>query len=51
MEDFALFMSSVVRFLNIEINIYGFSFTLWHMLIFDILAGICGYVLFGVFKD
>lgn len=51
MEDFALVIENVFRFLSINITLWGYTFSLWQIFLFDGLAGIVGYVIFRIFSD
>lgn len=47
--DFGLIIEKIVELLSIEFTIYGFTFSLWQVFLFDIAAGIVIWVLAEVF--
>ena len=47
--DFGQVIAKVVEVFSIEFTIYGFTFSLWHVFLFDIAASIVIWVLVEVF--
>ena len=47
--DFGLLIEKVVELMSIEFTIYGFTFSMWHVFLFDIAASIVIWVLVEVF--
>lgn len=43
--DVGALFSAVVELFKIEITIYGFTFSMWQVFLFDIAAGIVGWFL------
>ena len=48
--DFGLIIEKVVELFSIEFTIYGFTFSLWQVFLFDIAASIVIWVLVEVFS-
>lgn len=48
--DFGLIIEKIVEAFSIEFTIYGFTFSLWQVFLFDIAAGIVIWVLAEVFS-
>ena len=51
MSDFIAVMNSILQLFKIEINIYGFSFSLWNVLIVSVLGTILLNFISGVIND
>ena len=51
MNDFKIFLNSVLRVMNVRINLYGFSFSLFDVFMFVAVASIVIYVVKGVFSE
>ena len=49
--DVAALFSWVVELLSIEFTIYGFTFSMWQVFLFDIAIGIVAWFLGKVFLD
>lgn len=49
MEDFAALINTVVSLMKLEMSIWGFSFSFWHIMLFGMLAGILIWFLGGYF--
>ena len=47
--DFGQLMEKVVELMSIEFTIYGFTFSLWQVFLFDIAASIVIWILVEVF--
>lgn len=47
--DFGMLIEKVVELFSIKFTIYGFTFSLWNVFLFDIAAGIVIWVLVEVF--
>lgn len=47
--DFGQLIKNTVDLFSIEFTIYGFTFSLWHVFLFDIAAAIVIWVLVEVF--
>ena len=47
--DFGLLIEKTVELFSIEFTIYGFTFSMWQVFLFDIAAGIVAWVLVEVF--
>ena len=47
--DFGLLIEKTVELFSIEFTIYGFTFSLWQVFLFDIAAGIVALVIREVF--
>ena len=47
--DFGQLIEKVVELFSIEFTIYGFTFSLWQVFLFDIAAGIVIWVIVEVF--
>lgn len=43
--DFGLIIEKTVQVFSIEFTIYGFTFSLWQVFLFDIAAGIVAWVI------
>lgn len=50
MEIFAAVFNFAYEILNIPINAYGFTFSLWSVLIFSVVAGILLWLVFSVLE-
>lgn len=51
MSDFAATMAAVVRVFQVEFTIYGFTFSLWEVFLFSIVAGLVLWFIGRVFLD
>ena len=49
--DVAALFSWVVELFYIEFTVYGFTFSMWQVFLFDIVAAIIGWILGEVFLD
>lgn len=49
MENFGIFINNIIRFMNVSISLWGFSFTLMDIFMFSIIAGIVAYVISNIF--
>lgn len=49
--DVGALFSAVVELFKIEFTIYGFTFSMWQVFLFNIAAGIVGWFLREVFLD
>lgn len=49
--DLASLFSAVLDMFQIEFTIYGFTFSLWQVLCFDVVAGIVAWGIGKVFLD
>lgn len=47
--DVGLVFQKVVELFQIEFTIYGFTFSLWQVFLFDLAAGIVAWILCEVF--
>lgn len=47
--DFGLIIEKVVEVFSIEFTIFGFTFSLWQVFLFDIAVSIVGWVIGEVF--
>ena len=45
LEDIGLMVSTAVNILKIEFTLYGFTFSLWQVLLFNLVAGIIIWVI------
>ena len=51
LSDFGAFLDVFVQLLSIEFTIYGFTFSFWQILLFNIAAGIVVWILMKLFLD
>ncbi|MCI9433600.1 MAG: hypothetical protein HFF70_14620 [Oscillospiraceae bacterium] len=49
--DLAWLFGAVLEVFRIEFTIYGFTFSLWQVFCFDVVAAIIGWILGKVFLD
>lgn len=49
MSDIGLVLQKVVELFQIEFTIYGFTFSMWQVFLFDFAAGIVVWILWEVF--
>lgn len=49
LSDIGLFFAKVVDLFSIEFTIYGFTFSMWQVFLFDIAVGIVVWVIAEVF--
>ena len=49
LSDFGLIIEKVVEVFSIEFTIYGFTFSMWQVFLFDIAASIIAWVICEVF--
>ena len=49
LSDFGQLIGKVVELFSIEFTIYGFTFSMWQVYLFDIAAGIVAWVICEVF--
>lgn len=49
MEDIKLFFDSIMRFYQIEVHLYGFTFTFFDMFIFACVLAIVCFLIRGIF--
>jgi len=49
--DFLLFMSVILDFFKIEMNVYGFTFSFWQIILYSILIGIIARFFRGLIFD
>ena len=47
--DFGMLIEKVLELFSIEFTVYGFTFSLWQVFLFDIAAGIVIWALVEVF--
>lgn len=47
--DFGLLIEKTVELFSIEFTIYGFTFSMWQVFLFDIAAGVVAWVICEVF--
>lgn len=47
--DVGLVFQKVVELFQIEFTIYGFTFSMWQVFLFDFAAGIVAWILYEVF--
>lgn len=47
--DFGMLIEMTVELFSVEFTIYGFTFSMWQVFLFDIAAGIVIWVLVEVF--
>ena len=51
LSDFGLLIEKTVELFSIEFTIYGFTFSMWQVFLFDIAAGIVAWFIGKVFFD
>lgn len=49
--DFGAMLSATLQLFSMEFTIYGFTFSLWEVFLFDIVAGIVAWILCRIFLD
>lgn len=49
LEDISLMISTAVDVMKFEFTLYGFTFSLWEVLLFNLVAGIVLWILWEVF--
>lgn len=47
--DFGMLIEKVVELFSIEFTIYGFTFSMWQVFLFDIVVGIVAWIISEVF--
>lgn len=50
MDSFALLIDFCYRIMNIPINLFGYSISIWHLFIFGGLVYIIVWLFFGIMK-
>lgn len=51
MEDFGALIQTIVGLMQIELSIWGFTFTFWQILLFGLFVSISGWFIGGFFND
>ncbi len=49
LSDIPLIFEKVVELFSIEFTIYGFTFSMWQVFLFDMVAGIIAWIIVEVF--
>lgn len=49
MDEFGSMMETVLSLFQMEFTIFGFTFSLWQVFLFDIVAGIIGFLIYHFF--
>ena len=51
MNDIAVLFAKTVELFSLKFTLYGFTFSLWQVFCFDVVAAIIGWILGKVFLD